>query len=139
MKLFDRQEVFDKVTTHLLTQMQTSRSRAASVGVNPGCAYRGDGGLKCAIGGLILDEHYSLNLERKTILDLPVIDAVEKSLGCSIRRRETAVLDLLSDKGDVVFLLNLQQVHDKNPPGAWFEVLEKQARDFGLKFNPPKE
>lgn len=51
------QEIFDKVATHLLSQGK----RSALGGV--GCAYRGDGGLQCAIGCLIPDELYRYELE----------------------------------------------------------------------------
>ncbi len=42
-----KQEIFDKVATHLLTQNEKALN---SVG---GCVYRTDKGLKCAVGCLI--------------------------------------------------------------------------------------
>jgi hypothetical protein len=44
------QEVFDQVAAHMLTQKQRSMIN------HDVCAYRGDGGLKCAAGCLMSDE-----------------------------------------------------------------------------------
>jgi hypothetical protein len=54
------QEVFNIVSTHLLTQIK--RSKSCEIGKS-GCAYRGKGGLKCAAGVLIPDDQYDLDFE----------------------------------------------------------------------------
>ncbi|UAV84634.1 hypothetical protein PHB09_139 [Pseudomonas phage PHB09] len=51
------QEVFDQVSQHMLRQ--GARSKQAF----NGCAYRGDGGLKCAAGCLISDEEYNSGMD----------------------------------------------------------------------------
>jgi hypothetical protein len=54
------QEVFNIVSTHLLTQIKRSMStRPGSFG----CAYRGKDGMKCAAGVLIPDDQYNSRME----------------------------------------------------------------------------
>lgn len=52
-----KQQVFDQVAEHLLKQGATSYSIDSDM-----CAYRGDGGLKCAAGCLIADEEYVVGM-----------------------------------------------------------------------------
>lgn len=58
-----------------LTYQQGERS------VNNGgaCMYRGERGLKCAVGHLIDDEHYHQGLENKSVSRGCVLDALSKS------------------------------------------------------------
>jgi len=57
------QEVYDIVAQHLLTQGAVALQTLPHGGV--ACAYRGDNGLKCAIGALIPDHLYCPELEGK--------------------------------------------------------------------------
>lgn len=59
----DAQEIFNKVATHLFTQ------GSPSLTLN-GCAYRGDGGNKCAAGPLIPDKIYRSGMEGLNVEDL---------------------------------------------------------------------
>ena len=56
----DTQQAFDLVIQHLWNQNRTSRRdwRQAE-----GCAYRGTGGARCAIGALIPDDLYREDME----------------------------------------------------------------------------
>lgn len=92
--MLDRQDVFNRVMTHLRAQGKRSMS------YHSGCAYRGVGDTCCAIGHLIADEHYRLGFEGEPASSLKVCAAVEKSLGVSL------------DVGDTRFLEDLQLVHD---------------------------
>lgn len=65
-----------------------------------GCAYRGHKGLKCFVGHIIPDEHYSDALENLTVTR----EAVSGVLGLSIAER----LELW----DVEILKQLQRAHD---------------------------
>lgn len=58
-----RQEMFDKVVNHLLTQ--NKRCSVEDVYYTNGlkCLYRGSSGLKCAIGCLIPDDKYDPMME----------------------------------------------------------------------------
>lgn len=55
------QEIFDKVAAHLKQQRRPSIKIPDDGG--SGCAYRGDGGTKCAFGIFISDEAYDPNME----------------------------------------------------------------------------
>jgi hypothetical protein len=61
-----KQEMFDTVARHLLTQNERSeeiRKSTVDGTLIPFCSYRGMGGLKCAIGVLIPDEIYRPEME----------------------------------------------------------------------------
>jgi len=123
------QEIFDKVTTHLLTQNKQSKEGKV-------CLYRGPNGTMCAVGCLIKDEFYYDGLEQKLSTDIDVHAALEKS-GIEV----TAEVE--------TFLRNLQRLHDGNAVKIsatkyrkfltieWAEGLQYIATEFNLKFNPP--
>ena len=98
------QEIFDKVATHLLTQ--NARSWAPSFPYRA-CAYRGIGGLKCAIGCLIPDERYSVELEGKAASSPLVMSAV------GVPAADT-------DLGS--FLRYLQGIHDGADVRDWTDL-----------------
>jgi hypothetical protein len=102
------QEIFDTVVTHLLTQNEQS------VGMDGECLYRGPGGLKCAVGALITDDEYSIDME-------------ENSAATVILRfnldRFSAHTDLLDE---------LQSIHDLCSPSNWPERLYTFALIHGL-------
>jgi len=113
-----RREIFEKIKKHLLSQGKQSMKEEL---VGNGCAYRGEDGLKCAIGCLIPDELYSLEIERD-IVDLrshykffwiPFI----KHLG-------------IEDSDETIhFLSDLQRIHDHEKVEDWessFDELEKE-------------
>ena len=86
------QEIFDKVAAHLLTQ------RKPSLLCGIGCAYRGEGGLKCAAGCLIPDEEYSPEMEGRNWHTLASRDSVYRGVAEKI--------------GHVPLVVALQLVHD---------------------------
>ena len=99
-----KQEVFDTVARHLLTQKR--RSYVNNEGAEL-CCYRGPRGLKCAVGALIPDELYSKDLEGLAVGSGPVA-IVCKQLGI-VRH-----LNLLAD---------LQDLHDDVPTDRWYDRL----------------
>lgn len=121
----DRQAVLDKVAKHLLTQNQKSQDYGWDQ--TPMCVYRNNAGLKCAIGGLILDEHYHASLEGHGCTHEDVQRAVELSIGCKLHGKDTD------------FLIALQQVHDWYLPEKWYTALVRLAGACGLKSNWTKE
>lgn len=103
------QELYSRVRAHLLTQ------RARSMNGRQ-CAYRGEDGRKCAIGCLIPDERYSLDLESWSSYET----AVRAAAGITY-----AQLDLASA---------LQELHDdeRRPIDEWEPALNNIAARFGL-------
>jgi len=110
------QEVFDQVTTHLLTQM----CKAAEDETCGECVYLTEDGLKCAAGCLIGPDEYDLKWDNETIIWRQLVD-----------------------KGYVphqhMYLISkLQNLHDMNHPDTWFDKLKYLAKESHLDFNPPQ-
>ena len=53
------QEVFDTVVAALVKQGRKSLAENGDPSISKDCRYRGDDGLKCAIGHLIPDDEYA--------------------------------------------------------------------------------
>jgi hypothetical protein len=111
------QSIFDRVAAHLLEQGERS------FGPDGRCAYRGENGLKCGVGVLIADEHYSPSLEGSAV-----------GAACVQAALERAGLNLAAPESEPVreLLWALQRVHDTRPPHTWQFYLEGLARQFGL-------
>lgn len=107
------QEIFDQAARHLLAQNAHSRALVAS-GLgheSMTCAYRGKGGLKCAIGVFISDDEYRPEWEGK---DAEVVCA------------EYSTPDQLS------LLSELQTVHDFTSVDSWRWELAEVASEANL-------
>lgn len=112
-----KQEVFDRVKAHLLTQNRRSTIHSAAFSSYEKCAYRGTDGLKCAVGCLIEDEFYTPDME---------------SLGVSTGKIKHAVMASLKLTSDeyyqlVTILEDLQEVHDRDVPNNWKDALVNVA------------
>lgn len=98
--MMTKQEIFNKVYTHLITQGKQSITYYKQGGVTrTTCAYRGVNGTSCAVGCLILDEHYDKSIEGYNVLENNVKEVLVKS-------------GVPTDATTVLFLLDLQQIHD---------------------------
>jgi hypothetical protein len=121
-------ETFDRVKAHLLKQDRKS------FGDNPDvCAYRGSGGLRCAVGCLIPDDRYDPRMEGVGLGVLDPISAMHHDQG--LLPRADAIAKALVDSGcraSVGLLIRLQQVHDRFEPKDWADELDKVERDFAL-------
>jgi hypothetical protein len=118
-------EVFNKVEAHLLAQGVRSIRKSL---IQDTCAYRGAGGLRCAVGCLIKDAFYSRSLEgiamwadekeedRQTLLEEALINS-----GIDLKPTTT---HMLSD---------LQYLHDRKNPKDWKQELQKlRVKYFGI-------
>ena len=94
----NRQQAFDIAAKHLLAQGKKSYLDPVTPFGYPPCAYRGEGGLKCAIGALIPDDQYSYKMENMSVSILLQQDYYPPILKSG---------DLTKD-----FLQGLQGVHD---------------------------
>lgn len=108
-----KQELFNKVVTHLLTQKQPARKTGRD-NVRPGvkCMYRNADGLKCAVGCLIPDDRYDKNYEGKSA------DYLVKAGSFTDVGITTANATLLED---------LQYMHDEVHPEFWESRLAELA------------
>ena len=112
------QEIFDTVATHLFSQGEQSLFKGSAML----CAYRGDGGRKCAAGVLIPDSYYTKKMELMHFAGVVATYSLPT---------------YLKENGSLV--LALQQVHDH--PYNWTseETLKKAlihyTRSFSLEYS----
>lgn len=86
------QQIFDTVVDHLATQKQQAVTKSGY------CAYKDNKNLKCAIGCLILDEEYTMDIEENDIQSLYSNSFVD--------------IDIDGVDEPLEFLIRLQQCHD---------------------------
>ena len=128
------QEIYNKVRTHLLTQMKKSTVQLHNPFRTPCtydvCVYRGEDGRKCAIGVLIPDELYTKDIEGSDILAYRTLVLTEPL------RKAGILPDNLDGKARctrVSLLKELQVIHDNYEPYEWEAELTKLAKEFRLK------
>ena len=113
------QLAFSTVARHLLTQNKVSYDL-----IHDRCAYRGDNGLKCAIGCLIDDRDYDVSMEGDVV-----------RWGDENWSLDNSPLMQLSSN----LAMNLQTCHDQVPPDNWLKNLREIARHYDLTFTNPKD
>lgn len=121
-KYLSRQEVFNRVCEHLLTQKQKAMD-------GDECKYRTEGGLSCAIGCLIV-KGYSERIENYVPPINP--ECWNKHEGRKLLRK------ILDDNNinteDCEFLVDLQNVHDDFATSQWERELRKLSDNYELEF-----
>lgn len=124
-----RQEVFDTVTRHLLTQGKKAEEFPSRT-----CVYHSPKGLKCAIGCLIPDSLYSPDLEGKTAHSLVIWYTLEEA-------KVVPAISPTSHKGTSIrtFLSDLQNIHDTYSPEEWRYQLRALATRYKLSTRVLKE
>lgn len=122
MKTDFKQEIFDKVAKHLLTQkVQCINSETGK------CSYFDPGTkMKCAAGCLIPDRDYSENFEGFPVgyFSNNEITKFFKDSGYS--------------KDEIELISGLQELHDFYEPGIWKKRLKLIAKDHSLSSNSLK-
>lgn len=125
-KKLSKQEIYDKVVRHLLTQ-----KKKAVYGAN--CVYRAPDGCACAIGGLFGPD---VNTSRFEGLG---VRTAQKCISMDLtdKRRALALSDALAQSGvdmaqHMELLSTLQRIHDYHLVELWFNYLRLTARDHGL-------
>lgn len=116
------QQIFDKVSAHLMQQGQKSMAeRELFVGrpPKPVCCYRGDGGTSCAVGCLISDEDYKPEMESWTAGQLQDKPFVSPELR-----------NFLGNNSELLYML--QRTHDRYEVEDWPTRLREVAESFGL-------
>lgn len=117
------QETFDVVVEHLRKQ---GAKALQCVEDNTACAYRGEDGMKCAVGVLIPDDKYSSSFEGLTAEDTPI-------------------KKVLAELGhDIPLCKALQNVHDAFDPSPWYmggknweTEFQRVAAEFNLEYKRP--
>jgi hypothetical protein len=107
------QEIFDKVSAHLLQQNKPAME-------DDSCRYRTSDGLSCAVGCLIAPEVYSEDLEGQLTCSYAVRAALRDSgIGTTYKT--------------LTLLCRLQGLHDKVSTHQWPEELPKIAKEYNLE------
>lgn len=116
------QEIFDTVAKHLFAQGKPALDDYGA------CVYRGENGMRCAVGCLITDEEYSLDMEYKSA------KTVVRDWG--IEAIHPGSFDLAE---------SLQKVHDYekdddgytpwNDTGTMRNALRNVAVEYGLNYS----
>ncbi len=110
--MLTRQEIFDRVASHLLIQKEHSVDVSGDM-----CLYRGMNGIKCAVGVLIPDEVYSPSFEGKDFMVVWVT--------------VPALADIIAAE-DLYLTKRLQQIHDACSVLSWRKKLLELAVSFEL-------
>lgn len=122
--MFNKQEIFDKVSKHLVEQNRQCGVFAVSGIGAIECLYRDKKGLACAIGCLIPDDKYHQDMEGNGVIGKnPLVDQVIDEL-------------YSPDPGGYVFLSDLQNIHDHVQPQDWKKELRGYALSHGLIVRP---
>ena len=110
-------EVFNKVEAHLLAQGVRSIRKSL---IQDMCAYRGAGGLRCAVGCLIKDEAYHKGLEAIAMW------ADEKEEDRQMLLEEALIKSGIDLNSTMTHMLSdLQSLHDTVRPEVWKQRLQK--------------
>jgi hypothetical protein len=119
----NKQEVFDKVAKHLLTQGEQAM-------VDNMCKYRTEDGRMCAVGCLIADDYYNEELEGISLWDGDCMN--EDSVASLHEALENSIGDI--DRETYGLLRDLQALHDarETPPSAWPHKLVELAAMYKL-------
>jgi hypothetical protein len=125
----DLQQIFDHVALHLITQGKRSQFTKNKATDSSVCAYRGPGGLSCAVGCLIADEHYDHGLEGNGALSSWVLDALKAS-GVPVKTHTSYAWGERSPINNL--LEDLQALHDCADPKTWPDVLIQVADEYDL-------
>jgi hypothetical protein len=110
------QYTFDQVASHLIRQNKKSTRKSV------GCAYRGDDGLRCAIGFCIPDSNYNPSMEGLGV------QSMVQSLNYA------TVLEVIDASycNDSYFMRKLQAIHDTRSVLKWPRKLKEFAAVFEL-------
>lgn len=132
-KTWTKNEVFSIVVRHLLQQKKRAMIYRDGTDDPVMCAYRGRGGLKCAVGILIPDEEYNPIIERKPIDSLHY--SASENIGPTLQK-------IMKDVG-IEFLRALQSLHDDGLSdryteieNEWFPVFEDIIKDYSKELDP---
>lgn len=117
------QQIYDTVKAALLKQGKRS-VRTDEGGI--GCAYRGQGGSKCAAGWLVKDEIYTPESEGGGICAHSWLDD-ESAIA------EQMIVDSGVPPQYLPLVAELQELHDGFDPCDWSESLTALAIKWGLK------
>lgn len=132
----NKQEVFNKVKSHLLTQ-NIQAAVFNEDGSIESCKYRDmDKNRTCAIGCLIPDSDYNPLIEGVAVSEILYLNEVTFSGRESIITLKNILEKNIQSETeeDYIFLADLQDTHDNFDPQDWPQQLKQIANNYGLKY-----
>lgn len=124
------QEVFDTVVAALVKQGRKSLAENGDPSISKDCRYRGDDGLKCAIGHLIPDDEYAEWMEGMGTTTL-LLELESRDM------RGLSIYALIDEHNDM--LGNLQECHDTSDDedfvAEFLDAARREATHFHLDWN----
>ncbi|NBQ67310.1 MAG: hypothetical protein EBU46_00150 [Nitrosomonadaceae bacterium] len=137
------QEIFDVVSTHMLTQRQVARAATTKQ-----CMYKTEEGLKCAVGCLINEADYNplmekagslINFDQFNLYFTKVEALTEKEVAArliadALKANEVDILD----QNVKSLLIHLQSLHDNQDVCHWRSSLQTIALNHHLNYNHPE-
>lgn len=102
--------LFDVMANHLMTQRRASFDEIFRM-----CMYRSPDGLKCAVGVLIDDQEYTIDLEG---------NEVDRILGNDVSQSKLRILQ------------HFQRIHDVHEPSEWEAEIRHLASAYNFKWEP---
>lgn len=137
-----KQQVFDHVAHHLLTQTARSVKPPAKPGDPDECVYRSPDGKTCAVGCLIADNEYIPMMEGASVRGVLGWLAGVSGVRWTGLTRPITIDRELHDSAHGAALLNmlvaLQTMHDAHEPEEWPDALVTLARKYDVTFTPPQ-
>jgi hypothetical protein len=114
------QAIFDKACAGVIAQ----RGQSMMIGDNSTCAYRGEGGKKCAIGHLLSDEQIEM-------YGVKEMDNPERFVSELVNELVPGVQTSMA----VEFLTDLQDAHDNSHGGGFVSDFKYRANLVAQKWN----
>jgi len=125
-----KQEVFNKVAKHLLAQRERSENATR-------CLYLDPAGNRCAVGILLSEEDCKRfdNPDDHPELSKKLAAAnIPNSCGLGVTEIVMLAPEALGDAAKYErLLMDLQRMHDQEPPSMWEESLVELANDYSLE------
>jgi hypothetical protein len=127
--------MFDVVVKHLWAQGRRATSSDSS---NASCKYRGIHGTKCAIGALIPDELYRPEIEGLAVsftdneYDKANKAKYEILIGILV---EAGLLRNEGSEEDILFLADLQDIHDSSFGGDFRPHVKHKAEAMAIRYD----
>ena len=114
----NKQEIFDKVASHLITQGVQAKIITDQLLGHTSCVYRGPNGTMCAAGCLIPDEEYHMHFE-----------------GLPWGNLEDKIPSLASLPGSHhELIVSLQRLHDCDDNWNTIDILKNALRDVASEY-----
>jgi hypothetical protein len=132
-KRFNKQKIFDRVATHLLTQNAKAKDGSA-------CQYRAPGNRSCAVGCLIPDNLYDASIEGvgiTHILDSSLLVFSTDERKAAVKKLKKLIRGAVgaTKESDFCLLRDLQVVHDDEITENWGNELRTVAHKHNLNTN----